>query len=122
MSTIRKEAETLDIMHFKLVSGEEIIALINRNRKGDPHIIIEEPLEMVRTFSTDNSYTVSFQEWLPTSENRLATLNKSTVVAYTPCNLDTKEYYLNTVISLAQKDLPQIEEDNEEIPEDIILH
>jgi len=123
MSTIRKEADALNIVHFKLVSGDEVIALINKNRKEDSFMVIEEPLELIRVFSDSNSsYSLSFQEWLPTSESRLARLNKSTVVAYTPCNLDTKENYLNTVISLAQMDIDSdsTEDTEETIPE--VIH
>lgn len=122
MSSIRKEAESLHIMHFKLVSGDEIIALINRNKKGDNYLIIEEPLELVRMFNSDSTYSFSFQEWLPTSHSRLATLNKSTIIAYSECNLDTKENYLNTVINLAQMDMDKdhTEEKEETVPD--ILH
>ena len=98
---IREEAKTLNIVHFKLVSGDEIIALINRNKREEPHIIIEEPLQLIHIPSTDNSYTLSFQEWLPTSETRLVTMNKGNIVAYSNCNLDTKEHYLSTIINLA---------------------
>lgn len=99
---IRKEAASLNIVHFKLVNGDEIIALINRNRREDPHIIIEEPLQLIHIPASNNSYTLSFQEWIPTSETRLVTMNKSNIVAYANCDLDTKEHYLNTVINLAQ--------------------
>lgn len=127
MSALRKEAEALNIMHFRLVSGDEIIALVNRNKHTDPVLIVEEPLEIVKIFNGSDSYTVSFQEWMPFSESRLSAIQRNNIVAYAKCNLDTKEQYLIHVINLAQEEMDEnppeeIENTEEDITKDTVIH
>lgn len=127
MSALRKEAESLNIMHFRLVSGDEIIALVNRNKPNETILLVEEPLEVVKIFDGSDSYTVSFQEWMPFSESRLSAILRSNIVSYAKCNLDTKEQYLINVINLAQhemdkKEPPEIEDSEEELPQNTVIH
>jgi len=100
---LRQEAESLNIMTLKLNNGDEVIGLVNRNNPKESVLLLEQPLAMIKVYNGhSNSYTLNFEEWMPTSEDNLVAVIRSNIVGYSKANLDAKEHYLNTIINLAQ--------------------
>lgn len=128
MNKIREEAAALNLMYFKLVSGDEVVALINRNKPDESIVIVEEPLQMVRRYSQDdNSYAIEWQEWSPISENNIIAILRSNIVAYSKVVTNTKEHYLDTLIMLRTPDnsddlLDELDKELDEVIEKQMLH
>lgn len=121
MSSIRNEAKSLDIRHLKLVTGEEIIALVSKTK--DNYYVIEIPLLLVQVYE-GNSYSFQFKEWFPLSDDNVVTMNKGHVISLLPVDLDTKEQYLKTVINIAIKNVEEMDPSYSELvlPENTTLH
>lgn len=96
--SLRDEAESLDIRHFKLVTGDEIVALLSKV-EGSSYIT-EVPLLLVQV-NDGNAYSFQFKEWFPLSDANYVRFNKGHVIASQPTDLNTKEQYLKTVINIA---------------------
>lgn len=113
---IREEAKALKVMHLKLTSGDEVFAIINRNKTDESVMLIEEPLALREYSTEDGLFTYTFKEWMPMAVRNLVSVQKSNIVAFASLELDAKEQYLKALISLAQQDIDNLEPE-EPIPD-----
>ena len=88
----------INIRHFKLVSGEEIIALLTE--KNDNTIIIERPFKRV----TNMLGGVHFTPWFPFSDQKLYAVSRKTIVHDTRLDETVAQEY----IKIATDDTPSI--------------
>jgi hypothetical protein len=100
------ELDDVNIRHFKLSSGEELISLV----KGDENtmIILESPMEL-HTMMKEQTQGFVFTKWQPLSKTDIVALNPMHIVSHVECDNDIKERYIR--MCLEQKDYPEELED-----------
>ena len=119
MSSIREEAKSLNIHHFKMSTGDEIVALLSK--KKDHNYVIEAPLVLV-SVTTGDSYSYHFKEWFPLSDTDFIVLNKFHIVSHVEVDLNTKEQYLQTIINIATANYDEPDEYDISLPKDTVFH
>lgn len=120
--------ETLNIRQFKLINGEDVIAVLNT--KNDDNYIIERPVVLLPNLLGN----MQFSHWFPLSSQKTFKLYKNRIVHHVPLDeylhetyinfvLETKrpEYKLQTVKEAVQdmvtREREMIEEDYLDVPE-----
>lgn len=120
--------ETLNIRQFKLINGEDVIAVLNT--KNDDNYIIERPVVLLPNLLGN----MQFSHWFPLSSQKTFKLYKNRIVHHVPLDeylhetyikfvLETKrpEYKLQTVKEAVQdmvtRERELIEEDYLDVPE-----
>jgi len=100
------ELDDVNIRHFKLSSGEELISLV----RGDENtmIILESPMEL-HTMMREQTQGFVFTKWQPLSKTDIVALNPMHIVSHVECDNDIKERYIR--MCLEQKDYPEELED-----------
>lgn len=78
----------LSIRHLKLVSGEELVALIKE--KDDGSITIERPYLIKNNLIGG----FAFMPWFPFSSQKIFKLNRSSIVHHVEIDPDMKEEYI----------------------------
>ena len=89
--------EDLNIRHFKLVNGEDIIAIVSSKNKDN--WLVERPVVVVNGIL--GGYT--FTPWFPFSNTKAHKILMDKIVNSTGIDPDVKESYLNFVLSLKKK-------------------
>jgi|TARA_R110000782_G_C14594872_1_gene390222 hypothetical protein len=89
--------EDLNIRHFKLVNGEDIIAIVSSKNKDN--WLVERPVVVVNGLL--GGYT--FTPWFPFSNTKAHKILMDKIVNSTGIDPDVKESYLNFVLSLKKK-------------------
>ena len=83
--------EDLNIRHFKLVNGEDIIAIVSSKNKDN--WLVERPVVVVNGLL--GGYT--FTPWFPFSNTKAHKILMDKIVNSTGIDPDVKESYLNFV-------------------------
>lgn len=86
-----RELNDVNIRHFKLSNGEELIALVQGEE--DQLIKLESPMEVHREVRM-NSQSFIFTKWLPLSKVDECLLNPMHIVSHVECDNDVKERYV----------------------------
>ncbi len=87
----------LDIRHFKLINGDDIIGLVaDRN---DDNIIVERPLVVSATLLGG----FQFQPWFPFSDNKNFKIMKSNIIEHVGVADDVKETYVQFALKIKEK-------------------
>lgn len=100
------ELDEVNIRHFKLSSGEELISLVKGNE--NTMIILESPMEL-HTMMKERTQGFVFTKWQPLSKTDIVALNPMHIVSHVECDNDIKEKYIR--MCLEQKDYPEELED-----------
>lgn len=90
----------LNIRHFKLLNGEEIIGLVAV--KNDDSWIVERPL----TISSNILGGFQFQPWFPFSEHKTYKVMKEHIINHVMVAEDVKKAYVDFALSLQTKRVP----------------
>lgn len=93
--------ENFDIRHFKLVSGEEILAIVNS--VYPTYLTLEMPLLLNIMASTTDRESYYFSEWMPLSEDDLTTVYINNIVAQTSITDGSKEHYVRTCLAFRER-------------------
>lgn len=88
--------EDLNIRHFKLMNGDEIVGLVSV--KNNDSWIIERPV--VITNNLMGGY--SFQPWFPFSEAKTFKVLKDHIIQHVPIAEVVKETYLQFALKMAE--------------------
>ena len=113
----------INIRHFKLMSGEEIIGLVTQGYDNtDPStIVIERPFKIV----TNMLGGIHFTPWFPFSKQKLYSLNKNTIVHDVRLDEDVAQEYIKIATSeapsvkkVSMKSTDDMYEEMEEMIED----
>ena len=92
--------ETLNIRHFKLVNGDEIIGLVAV--KNDDSYLVERP------FSISNNILGGFQlsPWFALSENKTYKIMKDHIVNHVMVADDVKGVYVDYALKISERRVP----------------
>lgn len=104
--TDTKTLADINIRHFKLSTGENIIGIVIdpsevESDDLDPDealIILNRPMRVDIVEKTDRTLFL-FHEWQPLSKHPYCFINPSHVVSHTECDDGTKERYIKICIS-----------------------
>lgn len=103
--------QSLNIRHFKLVNGDEIVALVSV--KNDNNWILERPLVV----SSNILGSYQFSPWFPFSEAKVFKILKSHVIQHVPISDKAKESYVKLALT-AQQSIPEKQRSEQEILEE----
>ena len=92
--------EDLNIRHFKLMNGDEIVGLVSV--RNNDSWIIERPV--VITNNLMGGY--SFQPWFPFSEAKTFKVLKNHIIQHVPIAETVKETYLQFALKMAEPTSP----------------
>ena len=91
--------EALDIRHFKLMNGEEIVALVSV--KNNDNWIVERPV----TVHANLAGGYSFAPWFPFSDARTFKILKKDIVQHVGVAESIKQTYVNFFDKLHKKNI-----------------
>jgi len=103
--------QSLNIRHFKLVNGDEIVALVSV--KNDNNWILERPLVV----SSNILGSYQFSPWFPFSDAKVFKILKGHVIQHVPISDKAKESYVKLALS-AQQSVPEKQRSEQEILEE----
>ena len=103
-----KDIQSLNIRHFKLINGDEIVALVSV--KNDNNWILERPLVV----SSNLLGAYQFSPWFPFSEAKMFKILKDHVVQHVPISDNAKESYVKLALTATQA-VPERQRSEQEI-------
>lgn len=86
-----KELADIDIRHFKLSSGENIICLVEKEETDI--VIVSQPMEMHSTIN-QQSQAYYFTDWQPMSKVNSCAISKLHIISFVECSDNVKEKYI----------------------------
>ena len=86
--------EGLNIRHFKLMNGEEIIGLVAV--KNDHNYIIERPVKIHPNLLGG----IQFSAWFPFSDDKQFKVLKSNIIQHVPIAESIKDTYVNFALKM----------------------
>ena len=102
----------LDVRHFKLLNGDDIIALVAD--KNDDNIVVERPVVVSNTLLGG----FQFAPWFPFSNNKNYKILKSSIVEHVGVAEEVKETYVKFALKLKEKiTMPSTKTDEELLAE-----
>ena len=90
--------EDLDIRHFKLTNGDEIVGLVSN--KNDTNWIIERPVQVNANLTGGYNFT----PWFPFSDAKTFKVLKNHIVQHVPVADTVKSTYLTFALQLTNPD------------------
>lgn len=86
-----KELSDIDIRHFKLSSGDDIITLVTKEETDT--IIVAQPMEMHSTIN-QQSQAYYFTDWQPMAKGNSCAISKLHIISFVECTDNVKEKYI----------------------------
>jgi|TARA_B100001094_G_scaffold21674_1_gene18312 hypothetical protein len=100
--------EQLNIRHFKLMNGEEIIGLLAHS--NEDNLIIERPVRLNPSLLGGTQ----FSSWFPFSESKQFKVLKTAIIQHVPIAESIKDTYVNFALKMDQPiSMPQTKTDEE---------
>ncbi len=100
--------EQLNIRHFKLMNGEDIIALLAHS--NDDNLILERPVKLNPSLLGGTQ----FSSWFPFSESKQFKVLKTAIIQHVPIAESIKDTYVNFALKMDQPiSMPQTKTDEE---------
>jgi len=99
-----RELDDINIRHFKLTTGEDLIAIILTEEEiGSEHfrkdlITVQSPME-IRMMRSDTEVSFIFYEWQPLAKSNVCFINPIHVVSHVECSNDVKGQYINACVN-----------------------
>tara|TARA_B100000902_G_scaffold301744_1_gene289565 strand:- start:1775 stop:2173 length:399 start_codon:yes stop_codon:yes gene_type:complete len=103
-----EDLKALNVRHFKLVNGDEIVALVSV--KNNDNWILERPL----TVSNNILGSYQFAPWFPFSEAKLFKVLKTHVIQHVPISDNVKESYVKLALQ-TKTQIPEQARSDEEL-------
>lgn len=107
------ELDDVNIRHFKLVSGEDIIGIVlseeDIGSENYEHelITLQRPME-IKMVNTDSGASFIFYEWQPLAKTDVCFINPFHVISHVECDDDIKGDYINACVNETATDSPEI--------------
>ena len=101
--------EGLNIRHFKLMNGEEIIGLLAV--KNDDNFIIERPVRL----NPGLMGGIQFTAWFPFSESKQFKVLKSSIIQHVPIAESIKDTYVDFALKMDKPISPPDTRTDEEL-------
>jgi hypothetical protein len=86
-----KELSDIDIRHFKLSSGDEIISLVSKD--DTDVVVLQQPMKMHSNIG-QNSQSYYFTEWQPMAKLNTCAISKLHIISFVECADDVKAKYV----------------------------
>jgi hypothetical protein len=103
------ELDDVNIRHIKLVTGDELIAIVldNDDLPEDDHspdvLYVQKPMQIqIRTLAEGTSFL--FYEWQPFGKGDVCFINPFHIVSHMECSNDIKGQYINVVVNSPSDD------------------
>ena len=103
--------QELNIRHFKLMNGDDIIGLVAV--KNDDNYIIERPVSI----NANLLGGFQFSPWFPFSDSKQFKIMKSNIIQHVPIAEDVKENYVQFALKLDEVRKPVTKSDQEILEE-----
>ena len=103
--------QELNIRHFKLMNGDDIIGLVAV--KNDDNYIVERPVSIQSNLLGGFQFT----PWFPFSESKQFKIMKSNIIQHVPIAEDVKENYVQFALKLDEVRKPVTKSDQEILEE-----
>ena len=103
--------EDLNIRHFKLTSGEEVIGLVQHSDENA--FVLERPVQI----KMNNLGMYMYSPWFPFSDKKIFKLFKRHVINHVEIEEDSKKHYINYNVG-EKKDLTSFNELVEKISDE----
>ena len=115
------EYEDLNIRHIKLVSGEEILALVSKVDSRRHLVLVERPLAIsCITMTSKESYYLS--DWMPVSKEKLTAISATHIVAQAEVTDVAKEAYVRYCLNGPSEPPDMGDEDDDELYSEEYTH
>ena len=96
------ELDDTNIRHFKLSSGEEVVAVVS-GKATDKMLTLEHAMR-VNILLTETGYKFMFSNWQPMAKDDVCHLNPMHVISHVECANDIKERYVRMCIQSVEDD------------------
>ena len=99
MTSLNEDLDDINIIHAKLLTGEDIIAIVV-DREEDPESILrlQRPMEIKMMLDDDGNGMFVFYDWLPFSTDETCMINPNHIVSVVQCDSSVKEEYISACI------------------------
>jgi len=124
------ELDDVNIRHIKLVTGDELIAIVlgegdlNEDDYNPDLLIVQKPM-LIKIMPVPEGTSFLFYEWQPFGKDDTCFINPFHIVTHMECSNDIKGQYLNVIINSPSDEDTEDDEPSEpeyNIPSDRILH
>ena len=88
-----EELNDVNIQHFKLINGDELIALV-RGSEGS-RILLEFPLMLNVMPMGSGKESFYFTEWMPMTKDEVIQVYATSIISHSECTDEFKEHYIN---------------------------
>lgn len=94
---MNKEFKSLNVRQFKLINGDDILALVNS--KEDNKVVVERPVSI----KTNMLGGYQLIPWFPFSQQTIYIIADSDILAHVEIDLDVKETYVKAVTATSPR-------------------
>jgi len=92
--------DNIDIRHFKLTNGDEVIGLVRGH--DEVQVFIEFPLLLNIISLSPEKEQYYYTEWMPMAGDQLIKVYFGSIVAQSKCTDQFKEQYIRTALRLKE--------------------
>ena len=92
--------DNIDIRHFKLTNGDEIVGLVRGH--DEVQVFIEFPLLLNIISLSPEKEQYYYTEWMPMAGDQLIKVYFGSIVAQSKCTDQFKEQYIRTALRLKE--------------------
>jgi hypothetical protein len=103
--------DELNIRHFKLLNGEDIVGLVAV--KNDDNFIVERPVSV----NTNLLGGFQFSPWFPFSEAKQFKILKANIIQHVPVANEVKNTYVQFALKMEKAVIPESKSDLEILEE-----
>jgi len=103
------ELDDVNIRHFKLTTGEDLIAIVLSENDVGPEqyrndlIMVQSPME-IKMVRTDESVSFIFYDWQPLAKTDVCCINPMHIISHVECSNGIKEQYISACVNTPEDD------------------
>ena len=86
-----KELSDVDIRHFKLSTGDDVISMVTKDDKDV--VVVSKPMQMHSDIN-QNTQSYYFTDWQPMAKVNMCAISKLHIVSFAECADQVKEKYI----------------------------
>lgn len=109
--------DNIDIRHFKLTNGDEVIGLIRGH--DEVQVFIEFPLLLNIISLSPEKEQYYYTEWMPMAGDQLIKVYFGSIVAQSKCTDQFKEQYIRTALRLKETPTNVLSEMDEDFEDEV---
>jgi len=120
---MNEDLDDINISHFKLGTGEDIIAIVLNEDSDDPNedvdslLRVQRPMEIKLMIDDDGNGMFMFYDWQPFSNSDTCMINPSHIISVVQCESSIKEEYIAACLEQSSEQLtPNDSTDDPNIP------